>query len=224
MAASDYCRSQMTARVVAPMDVSRPHGVISHPLDSTVLRVLVGTTQPLTGRQVARLADEGSQQGIGKALNRLVEEGVLEREEAGSSSLYTFNRQHLAAPAIERLVSLRGELLERLRQTFGEWEVEPVHASMFGSAARSDGDSASDIDLFIVRPEGVDGEDETWRAQLGELAESVWRWTGNHAGIAELSESELPKLRRRRPPVLDELDADAITLAGPEVGKLLRGG
>jgi predicted nucleotidyltransferase len=198
--------------------------VISHPLDSVVLRVLAGTTQALTGRQVARLTGEGSQQGIGKALNRLVDVGVVQREEAGSSSLYTLNREHLAAPAIERLANLRGELLERLRQAFGDWEVKPVHASLFGSTARGDGDTASDIDLLVVRPQSVDAEDETWRTQLDALADAVWRWTGNHAGIVEIGEGDLAKLRRRRPPVLDELDADAITLAGPEVAKILGGG
>lgn len=197
--------------------------MISHPLDGAVLRVLVGTTQALTGRQVARLSGEGSQQGIGKALNRLVDVGVVEREEAGSSSLYTLNREHLAAPAIERLVNLRGELLERLRQTFEDWEIKPMHVSMFGSTARGDGDTASDIDLFVVRRQGVDAEDEAWRAQLDELADAVRRWTGNHAGIVEIGEGDLTKLRRRHPPVLDELDADAITLAGPAVAKILDG-
>ena len=197
--------------------------MISHPLDSAVFHVLAGTTQALTGRQVARLASEGSQQGIWKALNRLVDEGVVEREEAGSSALYTLNREHLAAPAIELLTNLRGDLLERLRRTFGNWEIRPMHVSMFGSAARGDGDTDSDIDLFIVRPEGMDVEDATWRDQLDKLADSVRRWTGNHAGIVELSAGDLVELRRRRPPVLDELDADAITLAGPDVARILRG-
>ncbi len=205
------------------MDVSRPHRVISHPLDGVVLSVLTGTTQALTGRQVARLAREGSQQGIGKALNRLADEGVVEREEAGGSSLYRLNREHLAAQAIEDITNLRRTLLERLRQTFRGWKVKPTHISMFGSAARGDGDAASDIDLFIVRPEGVDVEDETWRTQLDDLAEVVWHWTGNHAGIVELPMGDLAELRRRRPPVLAELDADAITLAGPDVAKILRG-
>jgi len=205
------------------MDVSRPHGVISHPLDSTVLRVLVGTTQPLTGHRVARLADEGSQQGVWKALNRLVREGVVEREEAGSSSLYTLNRDHLAVPAIELLANLRGELLERLRQAFGGWKIKPIHASLFGSAARGDGGVGSDIDLFVVRPRNVDAEDETWCRQLDELAQAVRGWTGNHAGVVELSEGELSTLRRRRPPVLEGLDADAIDLAGADLAQILKG-
>jgi predicted nucleotidyltransferase len=203
------------------MDVSRPHRVISHPLDGPVLRVLAGTTQPLTGRQVARLAEEGSQQGIGKALGRLAEEGLVDREEAGGASLYVLNRQHLAAPAAEVLSNLRGALLERLRKSFERWKTRPIHASMFGSAARGDGDTASDIDLFVVRPAGVDMEEEAWRKQIDRLADSVLRWTGNHAGIVEVPEEDLASLRRRRPPVLDELDQDAITLAGPDVSDVL---
>jgi predicted nucleotidyltransferase len=206
------------------MDVSRPYGVISHPLDSAALHVLVGTTMPMTGRQVARLAPEGSQQGIGKALNRLVVEGVVKRSEAGSAALYQLNREHLATPAIESLVDLRRELLGRLRHRFAEWKVPPFHASMFGSAARGDGDTASDIDLFIVRPQDVDEEDETWRGQLDELAEDVGQWTGNHTGIVELAAKELAALRRRRPPILKDLKEDAITLAGSDVAEILQGG
>lgn len=203
------------------MNVSRPYGVISHPLDSAVLHTLSGTSTSLTGRQVARLTSEGSQQGIGKALNRLVAEGVVEREEAGRSALYRLNRRHLAAPAVELLVNLRRELFDRLRRAFEEWELRPMHASMFGSAARGDGDVNSDIDLFIVRPEDVDTEDSRWRDQLDRLANDVRSWTGNHAGIVEFGAEDVGNLRRRQPPVLKDLDADAVLLAGPSVEQLL---
>ncbi len=169
------------------------------------------------------MTPEGSQQGVGMALSRLVDEGIVERQEAGPALLYRLNREHLAAPAIDLLVNLRRELLKRLRQTFAEWQTPPLHVSMFGSAARGDGDARSDIDLFVVRPKKVDVEDAVWRRQLDELADSVRSWTGNHAGVVELSEDDLPSLVRRHPPVLDDLNADAITLVGPDVARVLRG-
>ena len=46
------------------------------------------------------------------------------------------------------------------------------------------------------------------------LAESVRAWTGNHAGISELAESDLAELRRTPPPVLEDVRADGIDLAG----------
>lgn len=205
------------------MDVSRPYGVISHPLDSAVLHVLAGTTQGLTGRRVARLTNEGTQEGVRKALGRLVDEGVVEQQEAGNAILYQLNRRHLAAPAIERLTDLRRVLLTRLAEAFGEWGIPPLHASMFGSAARGDGDSSSDIDLFVVRPGAVNADDRTWRAQIERLTDDVKDWTGNHANVVDISESDLADLRRRRPAIVDSLEADALRLAGPDFAAVLGG-
>ena len=196
--------------------------MISHPLDGAVLHVLAGTNGRLTGRRVARLAQEGTQQGILKALNRLCEEGIVKREDAGNAILFSLNRRHLAAAPIEQLVNLRGELLNRLAGEFAAWHVQPVHASLFGSAARGDGSVASDIDIFVVRPARVKAEDPVWRGQVEGLAARLEDWTGNRASIADVSEADLPELRRRRPAIVSDLEADALRLAGPDVATLLR--
>lgn len=204
------------------MDVSNPFIALMPSLDSAVLTVLARTTRPRTGREIAGVAGR-SPAGVRSVLERLVEQGLVDSERAGRAYVYTLNRDHLAAAAVEALASLRARLLDRLREEIAGWEVPPAHASLFGSAARGDGDSSSDVDLFVVRPRDTDEEDATWRAQLDSLAEGVRRWTGNNAGIAELSTDQLASLMERRPPVLKELDADAITLAGPDVGNVLRG-
>jgi predicted nucleotidyltransferase len=191
-------------------------------LDSEALRVLAGTTYPLTGREIARLAAHGSQRGIAAALDRLVTQGLVLRQEAGAAALYTLNRSHLAAPAAETLAGMRDELYRRLREAITAWEVQPVHASMFGSAARGDGDTSSDIDLLIVRPKVTDEDDLTWRAQLSKLAEYVYAWTGNRAATIELGEEELDQLRRSRSSILTDLRSDAISLAGTPADRLLR--
>ena len=115
------------------------------------------------------------------------------------------------------------ELVRRLREAIGAWTVLAIHASLFGSTARGDGGLTSDVDLFLVRPGGVDAEDGIWREQIDDLAESVCRWTGNRAGIAEVSESELPQMRRDRPPIVGEVAADAIDLAGQPARHVLSG-
>lgn len=204
------------------MDVAYPYAaVIGNGLEGEVLSVLAGTTKPLTGRQVARLARRGSDRGVRLALQRLAEQGLIDTLDAPPAVLYTLNREHIAAPVALALVDLRGALLGRLRHAIGAWEMPPVHASLFGSAARGDGDTESDIDLFIVRPARVSAEDPVWRAQLEALGHDVTRWTGNHAGISELGEDELPQLTAERPPVLADLERDAITLAGPDARRLL---
>jgi Nucleotidyltransferase domain len=98
-----------------------------------------------------------------------------------------------------------------------------VHTSMFGSAARGDGDAQSDIDLLIVRLAKLEPESEQWRAQIDALAENTCRWTGNNAGIVEISEADLPRLVEEQPPILAELRRDAIQLAGTPLRTLLRG-
>lgn len=203
------------------MNVSHPFRALFPALDGVVLSVLARTTRPRTGREIARIS-ERSPAGVRSVLERLVEQGLVDCERAGNAFVYTLNRDHLAAPAVEDLVDLRLKLLERLRRQIGDWSIAPVHSSLFGSAARGDGDEGSDIDLLVVRPGDVAEDDPTWRAQLDELAEGVRRWTGNHAGIVELSTKQLASLKRRRPPVLRELDTDAVTLFGPEVGTILR--
>ena len=68
---------------------------------------------------------------------------------------------------------------------------------MFGSAARGDGDTSSDVDLLMVDPDDIDPEDPRWRQQLHEFASAVERWTGNHAGISEIGEKELRPLAEK---------------------------
>lgn len=196
------------------VDVARPYAAVAPGIEGEALVVLAGTTAPLTGRQIARLVRRGTSPSVSAALGRLVEQGLVHRQEAGRAYLHTLNRDHLAAPVVERLAGLRAELLRRLRDRIGRWEPAPLHASMFGSAARADGDTTSDIDLLIVRPRDVDEDDASWRAQLDALGESVLAWTGNHAGIVELGEADLTELRRNPPAILGDLRADAIDLAG----------
>jgi predicted nucleotidyltransferase len=202
------------------MDVSKPFTAISSSVDVDVLVVLAGSTKPRSGRELARRAGR-SNTGVQHVLDRLVEHGLVNREEVGRTFIYELNRDHLLAPTVEQMAGVPSELIRRLREAIGAWEAPPVHASLFGSAARGDGDTGSDIDLLVVRPADLDPDDAAWRAQLDELADQVRRWTGNNAGIAEVSEGELPRLRKDRPPVVEAVSEDAVDLAGEKTRRLL---
>ena len=213
---------RVKAGMLQAVDLSFPYTAALSKTDGQVLSVLAGTTRPLGGREVARLAGV-SQNGAWRALRRLVDQGVvIEQPAGGRSILYTLNRDHLAAGPIITLTRLRSILIERLSEHLAGWEVQPIHASIFGSAARGDGDTGSDIDILVIRAREVDEEDERWRSQIDSLASAVHSWTGNHAGIAELSERELPRLRRERPPVVEDVAADGIVLVGDEPSSVFR--
>jgi predicted nucleotidyltransferase len=203
------------------MDISRPFASVSPGVESDVLVALARAKVPRTGRELARRSGR-SPTGVQHALDRLVDEGLVHQTEAGRAFLYSFNRDHLLAPAVKVMAEARGELINRLRDLIGAWKVPTFHASLFGSFARGEGNAASDIDLLVVRPKDIDLEDERWRAQIDELVGSVSDWTGNHAGISEVSEADLPRLRKERPPVVEAVTAQAIDLAGTPVRKMLR--
>lgn len=172
------------------MDVNRPDSVVLSASTHAVLAVLAGTSHPLTGRDVARLA-EFSAAGIHRVLVHLVEHGIVHARTAGSASLYTLNREHLATGPLLTLVRMADELAERLTESLSRWEVAPSHVSMFGSSARADGSTTSDIDLLVVRPNQISMDAVNWREQLAQTSNAVWVWTGNEANWLEMSEAEL---------------------------------
>jgi predicted nucleotidyltransferase len=196
------------------MDVARPYTAVCPTLDGDVLHVLAGTTMALTGRQVALLTGRTSHSGVLDSLHRLTEHGLVTRVELNRAYLFALNRDHLAAPAVEMLANLRVKLIEEIRRTVGEWQIAPLHVSVFGSAARGDGGTQSDIDLFVVRASDVDEDEPLWRDQIDELSGQIQRWTGNHASVIERDESQLASLRETQPPILSELLSDAIVISG----------
>jgi predicted nucleotidyltransferase len=204
------------------MNVAKPFAVFSSGVGAEVLVALAGSTTPRSGRELAGRIGR-SPTGVQHVLPQLVEHGLVNRLEAGRSYMYRLNRKHVLAPAVEQMAGVRSEFVRRLRRTLADWAVQPVSASLFGSAARGDGDERSDIDLFVVRPGSAGVDDHAWREQVDQLAESVRDWTGNYASIAEISEGELTQLLRDRPPVAEALRKDAIDLAGESTSGLLKG-
>lgn len=204
------------------MNVSKPFTALSPSVDLDVLAVLAGSSTPRSGREIARRAGR-SKTGVQHVLDRLVDHGLVDCLHSGRAQLYSLNRDHLLAGTVEQMAGARTELIDRLRERIGSWELPATHASLFGSAARGDGDSHSDIDILIVRPEDTSTDEETWRKQIDDLAESIRQWTGNHAGIAEVSAADMHRRYSERPPVLEQVQRDAIDLAGEPVKTLLRG-
>jgi predicted nucleotidyltransferase len=196
------------------VDLAHPQTAVSPTLDGEVLRVLAGTTMALTGRQVALLTGRTSHSGVLDSLHRLTEHGLVTRVELNRAYLFALNRDHLAAPAVEMLANMREKLITEIRRAVGEWQIAPLHVSLFGSAARGDGGTKSDIDLFVVRAGDVDEDEPLWRDQIDDLSDQIQRWTGNHASVVERDESQLASLRATQPPILGELLSDAIVISG----------
>jgi len=178
------------------MDLSRPIASVVPSLDGDVLMVLAGTTRPLTGREVGRLVRRGSWSGVRRVLHRLVDQGLVTAQEATPSMLYSLNRDHVDAPAVINLAGLRTEFFDRIRDQIEQWRIAPDSAAIFGSAARGDGSTGSDVDVFLVRPDAVDEDDSEWRKQVAELSAAISRWSWDRCGYRSRGMDEVEDVRR----------------------------
>jgi len=205
------------------VDLSFPLATIAPTLDAGVLQVLAATTAGCTAAEVHRRLGRGSDEGVRKVLARLVVQGVVLVETPARYPIYRLNREHLAAPHIEALSKVRGELVGLIRSEVADWEVEPIHAGLFGSFARGTADAESDIDVLLVRPEAlVDGDDVAWLEQVGRLDQHISAWTGNAAQIIDLTPATLSQMARDADPLVDSWRADDIVLQGESILDLLR--
>jgi hypothetical protein len=192
------------------MDFAHLFRVVSPTLDGDVLAVLAGAEEAFSGRRVHRLVGHGSEPGIRKAVERLVEQGIVLRTQAGQAKLYRLNRQHVSAEGIALLAAARSELVARLREKISLWEEPPRCAVLFGSVARREAGPHSDLDLLIIRPSIIDEDSAVWTKQLASLEQAATAWTGNDARIVELAENELTQAR----PLLENALRDGIKLFG----------
>lgn len=198
------------------MDLSNPLRAVAPGVEGDVLAALLRTHAPLTGARVAALAERGETQ-VREVLRRLEGQGLVDVERHGQSYSYVMNRQHVLAPALEALQQALPAVEERVRTLVNGWTVAPASVMLFGSAARRDGDAESDVDVLLVRSDDLDADDEAWAEQRHELARSIEQWTGNAVQVLELSTAELATAVRRKEPLIAELQADGVVLAGRDL-------
>ncbi len=204
------------------MDLGHPVNSIAPPLVGRALEVLSGTVRPLSGREIGRIIGEGSPNGVWKALRRLEQQGLVIADHRAGATYYVANREHLAWPAVETLARLRVDLTERLGRELERWEIAPLHASIFGSMARGDADADSDVDLLLIRPEGLEAaQSDAWDAQVGDLQEAVWRWTGNRCQAFVIDPPRLAEHVRANDPLVRAWLEDGVLLAGRPIRRLV---
>jgi hypothetical protein len=195
------------------MNLSDPTRSITPTLDGPVLAVLASAGGPLTVGDVAKRVVRGSEIGVRRCLARLVEEGIVKATEMGRNRVHELNRDHLGAPVADLLAGMRPKMFDRIRSEIVKWRPKPYYACVFGSAARGDGDTSSDIDVLLVhlpfpgdpKPPKHQGlldslaqkwsepmyasasEARRWPAQVDRLREQIRVWTGNSAQIVDIS-------------------------------------
>ena len=186
------------------------------------MRVLAGSDATLGVREVARLAGVSANRAS-QVIADLAGHGLVLVDERGLGRLCRLNRAHLAADPLLALVGLRARMIEFLRAEVAAWHHRALHVSLFGSAARGDGTTRSDLDLLVIRSESAsEAHDDGWDDQLFESGERIFSATGNRAAWFVTFPTELHRALETDERIIGEWRRDSIHLAGRRLEVLLR--
>lgn len=184
-----------------------------------ILEALLRGGPPMTGRALARIAGL-SQTTAQRALTRLREAGLIVGEPAPPALIYRPNLDHLAMPALLGLLGLEEQLRARLVERVAGWERQPESVVVYGSVVRGQVTAASDIDVIVVRPDGLEPDEEVWQRQLADLSDHLLRLTGRRASVVEMSRREAGDGLAAREQFLVEADREGWLIAGRGLAEL----
>ena len=122
-----------------------------------LLRILYRSGEGLTGRKLALLSGYSHTQTM-SVLADLENQGLVRMTRAGSSYLFTINRNNavvsgVLGPAFEFESELRNNLADRFYDGMGR---SLVSVTLFGSVARGEEKLDSDVDLLLVLKDSTD--------------------------------------------------------------------
>ncbi len=158
-----------------------------------------------------------------RALERLVDQGLVLVEAAGPSNLYRANRSHLLWPAIEQIVRAAEDVPQRLTERITDVVIDqlgPEVASrttlaLFGSVARDQSTSESDLDVLAVFPD--DADEQSRQDAVDAIIQCVPEWTGNPCSVYAVDASGFQEIVERDDPLLSSWKVDAKTFHGPDL-------
>ena len=201
------------------MDFVRPIEAIVPGAQGRVLAVLAETTAELNLRTIAQLAGI-SQAQASRLLPDLVALGVVERREVPPASLFRLVPDHVASQALLALARSTDTVLDEMGRLAGALPHPPVSVIVFGSFARREAGTDSDIDVVVVRPAEVDEEDDAWSASLEAWRRDVRLLAGNSVEVLEVSADEAATKLAGRTQVWSDIRRDGRVVHGLDVDEL----
>ena len=201
------------------MDFVRPIEAMVPGAQGRVLAVLAQTTAELNLRTIAQLAGV-SQAQASRVLPGLVQLGFLERREVPPASLFRLVPEHIGSRALLALARSNDTVLDEIGRLAGALPRPPVSVIVFGSFARREAGVDSDIDVLVVRPVDIDGDDDAWADSLEAWRRSVGRLTGNLVEVLEVSAEEAATKATGRSPVWADIRRDGRAVHGLGIDEL----
>jgi predicted nucleotidyltransferase/biotin operon repressor len=171
--------------------------ILGNRVQVKLMRVLVRTKGSFTGRELARLIGY-SQNQTRLALEELERNGVVVRQSAGRSYLYSADNENiLIKDFLEAGFRLEDALLDHLAAVYFE-EVgrDLVSVVLFGSVAKGEERPESDIDLVVVVRDKADLK--VVEDRVAEASAKVTRRFGNQATAIVARKSDYERKTRQK--------------------------
>jgi predicted nucleotidyltransferase len=201
------------------VDFVRPVEAVVPGVQGRILAVLAETSAELNLRTIARLSRVSVAQAS-RVMPSLVELGIVERREAPPSALFRFVPENIAARAVTALAGAREAVLDEIGGAAGDLVPAPASVIVFGSFARAEAVRGSDLDVVVVRADGIEEEDARWREGLAAWRDGLGRLTGNAVDVVEVSEPDAIRLLRSRKPLWLDVQRDGVAVFGADVAEL----
>ena len=124
------------------------------------------------------------------------------------------------AEALLALARSTDTVLDEIGRLAGALLRPPVSVIVFGSFARREADVHSDIDVVVVRPSGIDDEDDAWTDSIEAWRREVRRLTGNRVEVLEVSAGEAATKLGGRAQVWADIRRDGRVVYGTGLDQL----
>jgi predicted nucleotidyltransferase/biotin operon repressor len=128
--------------------------VLNHAVKTGVLRILCERDVGWTGRKLAKEL-KVSPTTANKFLKGLVEDGIIIAKNAGRAYLYSINQDNYAVrsilkPFFEKEKDAYDNIMSLIKRSLSGCGATILSAAIFGSVARKEEASGSDIDLVVI--------------------------------------------------------------------------
>lgn len=197
-----------------------------HPIEAAipgaqgrVIAALLETSGELNLRTIARVAGVSIAQAS-RVLPGLVELGMIERREVPPSSLFRLVPEHVATRALLDLANSRAVVMIEMGRAASKIRPAPVSLIVFGSFARGDSEPDSDIDVIIVRPSGIDTDDDRWTQTVERWRATVSRVAGNPVEILNVDADAVAAKLSSRTQLWRDLQRDGQVVFGERLDAL----
>lgn len=187
-----------------------------------VLRVLQDTAHGLTGREIARLSSMSHRSCL-KALTNLEDLHLLIRQRGGRDHLFVLNRDHvLVSEAILPLLEFERRFLLHVEEYLKKrLQRKTMSVILFGSVARKQEDTRSDLDLCVVVR--AESEKAAVQEQIHVLAPSVQQRFGARISPIIFTAAEFARGVKLKKSPMHEIAKEGKVIAGKSLRDLTRG-